>query len=41
MYMAQFEPYENERLKEYYSSDTHKRLMATKGKSGFEILINN
>jgi hypothetical protein len=41
MYMAQFEPYESERLKEYYNSDTHKRLMATKGKNGFEILINN
>ena len=39
-YMNELEPYETERLNEYYNSDTHKSLMATKGKSGFQILIN-
>ena len=39
-YMEQIEKYESERLNEYQNSETHKSLMATKGKSGFQILIN-
>ena len=35
---SQLEPYELELQKEYLNSDTHKLLLSTSGKSGFEIL---
>lgn len=35
---SQLEHYELELQKEYLNSDTHKLLLSTSGKSGFEIL---
>lgn len=37
----QLQPFEEELQNEYFNSETHKSLQATKGKSGFQILMQS